>query len=159
MLNMRHMILTMNNLVFIPGVLFNGGPLCHLLSSYWVTIHRVGAKVTWNDFLWLNIECQVTFTPILYFLPMSQQPLVGQSLLIVEVSRSHSDTPHSFGLLLTNDQLVAQSNTCQHTTLKKIHPCSRRDSNPQSQEAIGRGLTPDTALSMGSTYSVCTVGL
>ena len=28
------------------------------------------------------------------FLPMAQPPLVGQGLLIMEASRSHSDTPH-----------------------------------------------------------------
>ena len=35
---------------------------------------------------------------------MAQQPLVGQGLLMVETSRSHSDTPHSVGLLRTSDQ-------------------------------------------------------
>jgi len=30
---------------------------------------------------------------------MGQQPLVGQGVLIVEVSLSHSDTPHSVELL------------------------------------------------------------
>ena len=30
---------------------------------------------------------------------MAQQPLVGQGLLIIEASRSHSDTPQSVGLL------------------------------------------------------------
>jgi hypothetical protein len=29
---------------------------------------------------------------------MAQQPLVGQGLLIIEASRSHTDTPHSVGL-------------------------------------------------------------
>jgi hypothetical protein len=36
---------------------------------------------------------------IIFFSPMAQQPLVGQGLLIVEVLQSHSDTPHSAGLL------------------------------------------------------------
>jgi hypothetical protein len=31
--------------------------------------------------------------------PVAQQHLVGQGLLIIEASRSHSDTPHSVGLL------------------------------------------------------------
>jgi len=35
---------------------------------------------------------------------MVQQPLVGQGSLIIEASRSHSDTPHSVGLLATSDQ-------------------------------------------------------
>ena len=34
---------------------------------------------------------------------MAQQPLVDQDL-IIEVSRLHSDTPHSVGLLSTSDQ-------------------------------------------------------
>ena len=38
------------------------------------------------------------------FFPMAQQPPVGQGLLIVEASRSHSDTPHSAVLLWTTDQ-------------------------------------------------------
>jgi len=37
--------------------------------------------------------------------------LVCLSLLTVEVSRSHSDTPHSAGLLRTSDQLVADNST------------------------------------------------
>ena len=31
-----------------------------------------------------------------HFLSMAQQPPVGQGLLIIEASRSHSDTPHSY---------------------------------------------------------------
>jgi len=42
---------------------------------------------------------------------MAQQPLVGQGLPIVEVPRSHSDTPHSIGLLWTSDRPVAQTST------------------------------------------------
>jgi hypothetical protein len=69
---------------------------------------------------------------------MGWQPLVGQGLLIVEASRSHSDTPHSLGLLWTSDLPVAHTSTWQHTTLKRDRdPCPRRDSNPQSQKASG----------------------
>jgi hypothetical protein len=46
---------------------------------------------------------------------MAQQPLVGQSFLIIEASRSHTDTSHSVGLLWTSDQLVAETSTWQHT--------------------------------------------
>jgi hypothetical protein len=35
---------------------------------------------------------------------IARQPPVVQDLLIIEASRSHSDTPHSVGLLLTRDQ-------------------------------------------------------
>jgi hypothetical protein len=42
---------------------------------------------------------------------MAQQPLGGLGLLIIEASRSHSDTPHSVGLLWTSDQPVAETST------------------------------------------------
>jgi hypothetical protein len=74
---------------------------------------------------------------------MAHQPLVGKGLLIVEASRSHSDTSHSVGLLWTSDQPDAQTSTWQHTTLTRDrHPCPRRDSNSQSQQASGRRPTP-----------------
>jgi len=63
--------------------------------------------------------------------------------LIVEVSRSHTDTPHSVGLLWTSDKPVAETCTWQHTTLTTDrHPCPGRDSNAQSQHARGRKPTP-----------------
>jgi hypothetical protein len=65
---------------------------------------------------------------------MVRQPLVGQGLLIVELSRSHSDTPHSVGLLWTSDPPDAETPNSQHTTLTRdIHPCPWQDPNPQSQ--------------------------
>jgi hypothetical protein len=42
---------------------------------------------------------------------MAQHPLVGQRLLINEVSRLHSDTPHSVGLLWTSAQPDAETST------------------------------------------------
>jgi len=62
---------------------------------------------------------------------MTQQPLLGQSLVIIKVSRSHSDTPHSVGLLLTIDQPDAETSTWQHTKpTRGRHLCLRRDTNP-----------------------------
>jgi len=69
--------------------------------------------------------------------------LVGQGLLIVEISRSHSDTPHSVGLIWTSDRSVAVTSTWQHTTsTSDRHPCLREDANPQFQQARGRRATP-----------------
>jgi len=45
---------------------------------------------------------------IVIFIPMLQQPLEGQVLLTVEISRSHSDIPHSVGILSTSDQPNAE---------------------------------------------------
>lgn len=41
---------------------------------------------------------------LIIFFPMTQQPLVGQGLRIIETSLSHSDTLHTVGLLWTSDQ-------------------------------------------------------
>jgi hypothetical protein len=46
-----------------------------------------------------------------FFTPWRNSPLLGQSLLVVETSRSHSDTPHSVGLLWTSYQHVAETST------------------------------------------------
>jgi len=61
---------------------------------------------------------------------MLQQPPVGLGLLITEAPRSHSDTPHSVGLLWTNDQSDAETSTWQHATLTTDRRwCSGGDSN------------------------------
>ena len=76
---------------------------------------------------------------------MSWEPLESQGLLIVEVSWSHSDTPHSVGLLWTGDQPDAQTSTGQHATLTKYrHPCSTRirTGNPSKWAAADPRLRP-----------------
>ena len=63
---------------------------------------------------------------------------VGQGHLIIEASRSHSDTPHSVGLLWTSDQPDAENSTRQNSTLTRDrHPCLRREPNSRSQLASG----------------------
>ena len=53
---------------------------------------------------------------------MAQQPLGGQGLLIIEASRSHSDTPHSVGLLWASDQPEEDLHlTAQHSQETDIH--------------------------------------
>jgi len=74
---------------------------------------------------------------------MLQQILVGQGLLIIEASRSHSDTQHSLRLLWTSNQPNAENSTWQHRTLTRDrHPCPRWDSNPQFQQAADPRLRP-----------------
>jgi hypothetical protein len=75
--------------------------------------------------------------------PNSLQPLVRRDFLNTEASRSHSDTPHSAGLLWSNAQRDAETSAWQHTTLvTDRHPYHRRNSNPQSQQERGRTPTP-----------------
>jgi len=69
--------------------------------------------------------------------------VVGHGLLVVEDSRSHSDTSHWVELLWTSDQPDAEMSTWQHTALTRERWLSpRRDSNPQSQQATSRRPTP-----------------
>ena len=70
---------------------------------YFLTLKRKVATLAYEG---LN-----KFVYIYVFFTMSQQPPVDQGLLIVEYSRSHSDTPHSVGLLWTSDQPVAETST------------------------------------------------
>ena len=78
--------------------------------------------------------------------------LVGLGFLIVEVSRSHSDTPQYVGLFWTSDQPIAETTTWQHTTAwRDRHPMNpsgfelaipesrRRQINASDRVAIGIG--------------------
>jgi hypothetical protein len=82
---------------------------------------------------------------VTFIFSMVQQPPVGQGLLIIEASRSHSDTLHSVGLLWTSDQPGAETSTWQHTTLTRDIHDPQDDSNPQPQETSGRRPSPWTA--------------
>ena len=70
--------------------------------------------------------------------------LVGPGILILQVSKSHSDTPHSVGFLRKCDRPFADNCGWLHRTLvTDKYPCLRRNSNPKPQETndlIPRGL-------------------
>ena len=66
---------------------------------------------------------------------MAQQPPFGQDFLIVEVSRLHSDTPHSVGLLWTSDRPVTETSTWQHSQETVIHALSGIRTNDTSKRA------------------------
>jgi len=74
----------------------------------------------------------------------ARQPLIGQGFLIVEALRSHSDTPHSVGLLWTSDQLVAEADTYtthnkhkRGTSTNSIALGGTRNRHPSNQVAAG----------------------
>jgi hypothetical protein len=52
---------------------------------------------------------------------LARQSPVCHGILIIEVSRSHSDTPHSVGLLWTNDQPGEEISTRQHSFTTDIN--------------------------------------
>jgi hypothetical protein len=92
---------------------------CRCLSYYNIYIYNVRniRNITdicniLNDHHQGNLSDTQRINRGLYFFPVAQQPLLGQGLLIIEVSRSHtSDTPHTVGLLWTSDQPVAETST------------------------------------------------
>jgi hypothetical protein len=68
----------------------------------------------------------------IHFFSVAQMPLIGEGLLIIEASRSHSDTSQSAGLPWMNDQRDGETSTRLNTTLTwDRHPRSWGDSNPQ----------------------------
>jgi len=60
---------------------------------------------------WLFINYVGETAPSIFFPPMAQQPSVGEGLLIIEASRSPSDTPHLVGLLWMSDRSDAETST------------------------------------------------
>jgi len=57
-----------------------------------------------------NVKCLGNLNVGLLF-SMAEQLKVGQDLLIIEATRSHSDTPRFVGLLQTSNQPVAVNST------------------------------------------------
>jgi hypothetical protein len=73
----------------------------------------------------VNAACHTLISPA----------LVGQALIIIEASQSHTDTPHAVELLWMNEETDAETSTCQHTTLTRgRHAYLRQDSNPHTSE-------------------------
>jgi hypothetical protein len=71
---------------------------------------------------------------------LTEQLYSGLRRIIVEVSRSHTDTLRSVEFLWTRDRPVAETSTWQQTTLTTDrHQCPRWYSNPQSQQASDTG--------------------
>jgi hypothetical protein len=114
-------------IVQLSGICFDGRRRTHKSSNFFIPAEiRWTHRIKWYSDRIRNNNNNNNFH--------GSTALVSLGLLTVEVSRTHSDTPHSVGLLWTNDQPVAETSTWQHTTLTRDrHPCPRRDSNPQSQ--------------------------
>jgi len=83
---------------------------------------------------------------LVFLFPVQQQALAGQDLLTVEASRSHSDTPHSVGLLWTSDQPHSKTSTWLNTTLTmdktSMHRSGIRTRNPRKQVTVDPRLSP-----------------
>jgi len=73
---------------------------------------------------------------------MAQQPPVGHGLLIIEASRSHSDAPHSVGLLWTSDRPVSGTPTWQHNTHTQTWPSGIQTRNSRERAVTDPCLRP-----------------
>jgi hypothetical protein len=86
-------------------------------ETCWAVNKRQDNKLI-NCCIRLVIYLRLISTPPSPFLSsMEQHRPVSQVLLIIEASWSHSDTPHSVGLLWTSDKPVVETSTWQITTL------------------------------------------
>jgi hypothetical protein len=82
-------------------------------------------------------ELMFVCSPSLFYLPTHSR---CRSYLF---SLDHTHTPHSLRLLWTRDRPVAETSTWQHKhCTRDKHPRPRWDSNPRSQQALGRRPTP-----------------
>jgi hypothetical protein len=116
------------------------------------------ASISWNP---VGLSRPVMRLLYLFFISIAtiirifftaRHSVVGQGLLIIEASGSHSakHTTLSVGIPWTSDRPNAKTSTWQHTTLTRDrYPCPRRDTKPQSQQARGRRPTPETTRSLG----------
>jgi hypothetical protein len=76
---------------------------------------------------------------------MGQQPLAGQGLLIIEASRSHSDTPHSensSGRVISPTQKPLPANTQQSQETDIYDPDGIRTHNPSKRTVADSRLRP-----------------
>jgi hypothetical protein len=76
------------------------------------------------------------------FLPWRNSPQWAKASSVLRIL-DHTQTPPLAGLLWTSNQPDSGTYTWQHSTITRDrHPCPRRDSNAQSQQASDRGPTP-----------------
>jgi hypothetical protein len=131
-------------------------PLHYLFVPYMKWVND-GKKSTWSycthGFIVSNyriiIANSMTFFLLLSYSDVFCLPFVGvEGFVAPDHTHWHI---HSVGFLWARDQPVAETSTWQHTRLTRDrHPCPRRVSNPESQQASGCRPTPQTARLAGS---------
>jgi len=96
-----------------------------------------------------------THTHIYIYISMAQQSAVGQVLLIIEASRSHSDTPHSVGLFWTSDQPDPVTANTLHPQQTDSHSQGGiRTRNPSKRAATEPRLRPCDHWDRHDIYSI-----
>jgi len=69
----------------------------------------------------------------MFYVPMAQQLQLGQGLLIIEASRTQSDTPHSVGRLWTSNKNDADQTTQQAQETDEHVPAELESAIPTSE--------------------------
>jgi len=90
----------------------------YLKAIWWAT-----NQVYWTNFDHFLLVSLISTVMLKYKFPpppVAQQRLLDQGLLIIEASRSHSDTLHWVGLLWTSDQPDEETSKRQYTTLTTV---------------------------------------
>jgi len=108
---------------------------------------------------YLKLDSRTYFTwrkssTVFLFCHGATAPL-GQGLLIVEDSWSHSDAPHLVGLLWTSDQPDTETSTWQHTTLTRDrhpHPPVGFEPTIAASERSQTHTLDCTTTGIGSTF-------
>jgi hypothetical protein len=124
---------------------------CYVINSYVRRVGEISEDLIQEGVLIRTPDNDTPTNLILHLKPLlrliifsiEQKNLVGQDLLIIEASPSHSDTRRSVGLLWKGDQPVAETFIWQHTTLTTDRqPCPQWDTNPQSEQTSDLRPTP-----------------
>jgi hypothetical protein len=132
-----------------------------------LVIHLHGGGLLWNEGFerhmpyknpkkWPSLP-PLGFSNWYFFFTTAQQPLVVQGLPIIKGSKSHSDTPHSVGLLWTSDQPDAETSTWQHTTQQTdFHALGGiRTPNPSKRAAAVPRLRPRGHWDLVTSINLC----
>ena len=107
------------------------------------TVYIKSQVIQIHELTYLFQRLVVILRETIYF--VAQQPLVGQGVRIIEASLSHSDAPHTVGLLCTSDQPVQRPmcDITQHPQKRDSHvPSGIRTCNPSRRAAADPRLRP-----------------
>ena len=105
-------------------------------QAYRVETRKWLRSYDWNVF---SVHSAITVTVNIVNFFHCTKPAAGQDLLIIEASRSHSDTPQSVGILRMSDQPDAETTWNTHKRQTSTPPAGIEPTNPAND---GRKATP-----------------